>query len=237
MASRPTRSNSQGQLITLADIQAIVRGSEERVLARLDDITTRLVQLEDRLNRMQLNQTQTELDVLALKDIIANQQKQLEKHETEGRRNNLIFMGIPESNVVFDDETLTNDSDKISSLCNEISDDLNQYSIQSCFRLGTKTGQKNRPIKVVFSDVSARNKILYSQKRLRENSSVVNSFGRIFVNKDSSFLMRREEVRLREAQKAERSKAPPNTKIYIRSGKLYKDDVVIDQVNIINQLF
>ena len=49
--------------------------------------------------------------------------------------------------------------------------------------------------------------------------------------------MRKEEKRFRDALMHARRKAAPDIKLYIRSGKLFCDNDVIDQLDIVNQLF
>lgn len=72
---------------------------------------------------------------------------------------------------------------------------------------------------------------------MREDSHCAVSFGRVFVIKDSSPLMRKEEKRLREEMACAKQNFSPDSKIYIRSGKLYCNHEVIGQINVANQLF
>ena len=60
--------------------------------------------------------------------------------------------------------------------------------------------------------------------------------GKIFVNPDNSYLVQREEYRLRERMKQIKT-GGPNISAFIKSGKLYQDGVPIDEVNVRNQLF
>lgn len=237
-ARRQTRSGSSGQLVTIDDIKAVVQESEARVVKRLDDIVSRITQLEDRFNSIQVEQARLDLELTSVKEIIVDQQKLIEKHEVESRQMNLIFNSVPETDVKIEDGfALNNDIAKIKYLCQEISDDFDDEDIESCVRLGRAANNRTRPIKVKFTKRSPRNLILYSQKKIRDNRNVVNSFGTVYINKDSSLLLRKEEKRLRDRMIDERAKSPPHTTFAIRSGKLYRNSILIDQVDIANQLF
>ena len=174
----------------------------------------------------------------SIKNVITSQQEVIEKYESEYRKQNLIINGVPEVELVAKDGTRLKDVvEKVNHLCEAISDDFDEDDIESCFRLGKVDKHRNRPIKVKFKSVDTRNTILYTQKQLRDNEELVSLFGRVYVHKDVSPLMQKEEKRLREVLKAERSKAPSNTNLRLRSGKLYKDNTVIDKINLENQLF
>jgi hypothetical protein len=206
-------------------------------MARLDDIVNRINHIEERFEKLQCEQARLELQQDSMKTIIISQQEIIERHEAEIRKPNLLFNGVPESELVIDGICLRDEIDKVKYLCGELSDEFDGQCIESCFRLGRVDKHRNRPIKVRFKSHEMRNEILYSQKKMRDDQDLVRSFGRIYVNKDSSPLVRKEEKRLRERLLSERSKAPPNTNLRLRSGKLYKDSVVIDQINFQNQLF
>ena len=74
------------------------------------------------------------------------------------------------------------------------------------------------------------------RKFISTNSKMQEIFhNRIFVNVDSSFLVRKEEVRLRQKLK-DIMEEDSGVRAYIRSGILYVDGKEDDRVNVINQL-
>ena len=88
-----------------------------------------------------------------------------------------------------------------------------------------------------FSEKSHRNSILYQQKRMRNDLKCTKNFGLIYVNRDSTFLVRKEEKRLRERMKSVRSSMEENDRVYLKRDKLLLNGKVIDSIDISNQLF
>ena len=242
MNNRQTRSaSSQEGRLSLEDVKTLILKSEERIISKLEEVVTRINQIERRIDHVQTEQISLGHEISSIKEVVIKQQRIIEKHEAEKRELNLIFSGVPESDITVDDETFENDDEKIKYLCEEVIScwafDSVWDSITSCQRLGKKKNGHNRLIKVKFNDYDAKNSILRSQKAIRNNAKCVENFGLIYINKDSSLLMRNEEKRLRDALRQERRNAQPGTKCYIRSGKLFRNDDVIDQIDVANQLF
>ena len=174
---------------------------------------------------------------MRMKDVITNQQLTIENHEQKLRAKNLIVHNIPEDEVSFGSETLKNDRDKIIVLARTNNVDAKPEDIVTVRRLGNKRADRFRPLKVTLSDSDKKFKFLNKRKFIAANDEMKNIFhNRIFVNTDSSFLVQKEESRLRERLK-ELKREDPNTPIYIRSGALYYDGGIIDKVDVTNQLF
>ena len=102
-----------------------------------------------------------------LKQIVLNQQKQIEKREIERRINNVVIQGIPESNVTVDDETLSNDEEKILHLM-EIAgfDDPAPESIEYLSRLGKKLPNKNRSLLVRLDCKKDKDRFFVSAEKI-----------------------------------------------------------------------
>lgn len=246
MSGRNTRSNSVTEVsskqidtrFSLDDVKTLIQLSENRIISKLESIVSRIDKLDEKIDRVKAEQIRLDLEVEKVKQVVVAQQQTIEAHEAEKRQLNLIFSGVPEADVLIsDDQCLSGDAGKVGFLCQEISSDFDGAAVESCSRLGKPRAGHNRLLKVKFARLSARDKILYSQKRIRENPKCASSFGRIFVNKDSSPLMRKEEKRLRDVMFQEKQKASPDTKFFIKSGKLFRNNDVIDRINFVNQLF
>lgn len=224
-------------MVSLDDIKILILQSEERIMSRLDDIASRVTNIEAQLTNVQTEQIRLGMDVSNVKDIIIKQQHQIESLEADKRLPNLIFSGIKETEMNNDGLTLRDDAMKIQFLCNEMLNNFEISCIDRCVRLGKPQEGHNRLLRVTFNDVKIRNQVLSYQKHLRDNDEVKELFGIVYVNPDHSFLMQKEQKRLRELAKEKRNSADPNDRIYIKSGKLYHNSNIIDQVNIANQLF
>ena len=189
------------------------------------------------MDSAQTEQARLDLDIKQVKDVILTQQKTIEKHEKDKRQKNLIFSGVPECNVCVGDTQLNDDISKVNYICESISSDHREWDIESCARLGVKRSGRNRILQVKFTSLQPRNDTLYQQRVIRSDPQFYGAFGRVYINADSSFLMRMEEKRLRDRLKDEKGKISSDSRMFIRSGKLYLNDQVIDQINIENQLF
>lgn len=241
MSQRKTRTGSLNSetTITLDDVKELISLSEERVISKLDSILTGIVALETRFDAIQTEQIRLGLEITSIKDVVIKQQIQIEKLEAERRQLNLVFSNVPETDIkVDDDKCLSDDIKKVEHLCDLISDDfLTQRDINTCYRIGPpKNGQK-RLLLVKFNNLKSRNEMLFSQRAIRDDEHCRAAFGPVFINKDSTPLIRKEEKRLREKMKTLRSSSDPSDKIYIKSGKLYKNSCPIDQISIADQIF
>lgn len=235
-----TRKNSAS--FTLLDIQKLITESEERLIAhvnkRFDTLSAKVESLENSIKEVKAVQIQQETDIAKIKDIIVDQQHQIEAYEERERCCNLILSNVPEGSITFEKETLSTDDAKVRSLVDAIVPetmrlDVNE-DILNVKRIGQSGGRSPRILKVCLSDIDCRNKILRCSRNL--NSDTIRSaYGRVYANKDMSFLRRLEEKRLREAYRQLKVKFPDDTRL--RNGKLFLGQTMKDRVDFKNQLF
>ncbi len=229
---------SQKAELTFDVMNNLMMQSEKRIISRLDDIVSRITSIEGRLDQFYMDQVLLSSEMDKVKEIVVRQQEQIEKLEAAQRGRSLIFSCIPENDVLADgNEKLSEDIDKITYLCSSVAQDFDSTSIAESFRLGRPGKKQKRPIKVTFKTVEARNNILRSQRRLRNDSSIENSFGLVFINPDRTPIMRLEEKRLRDKMRELKSISSNPSDVYIRAGKLFEKSVIVDQINVGNQLF
>lgn len=234
------RSGSQTDSFSFEDFRQLIVDMEGKVMSRLDAIEAKVSSIDSRLDKIQAEQIRIKSDVDNIRDIVVSQQRQIERLERESKACNAIFSGIPEGDVRVDDSpsspVLSSDQEKISYICQQL-EDFDSDSIQSCFRIGRSMKGQCRLIKVKFDDASTKWSILKSQKVLREFPSVTRAFGRIYINPDTSFLVRKEERRLRDLMKELRASSDESVSLYIRRGVLYRNKEIVDKIDVANQLF
>ena len=115
--------------------------------------------------------------------------------------------------------------------------EVNSSDIVSLMRLGKPRENHPRPIKVIFKEPRTKFALLNKRKMISTSEELKKTFNeRIFVNSDSSFLVLKEEYRLRRVL-AELKSHDPASKCYIRSGTLFVNGLVHDEINIRNQMF
>ncbi|MEL7309091.1 MAG: hypothetical protein AAGK05_15315, partial [Pseudomonadota bacterium] len=111
-------------------------------------------------------------------------------------------------------------------------DDMSSFQ-----RLGKRQQNKNRPLKVTLKNSSQKFQFLNKRESLSKNNDLMHTFkSKIYVNADNSFLVQKEEYRLRQKLK-DLKREKPLLSSYIRSGVLYHAGKEIDRVNVKNQLF
>lgn len=239
--STRSRKGSIKDSLTLNDISELIRQSEERIIGfvknELSQLSDKLTKIESCLSSVQTECVRLDQEVSKMKVILSNQQMQIENHERKVREKNIIMHNIPETDLPVGPEILKGDKQKIMFLCSKTNTDISQDDIVSHRRLGKRQPNKSRPIKIEMKDVSQKYKFLNNRKNISINQDVREVFSnRIFVNADSSFLVQKEEFRLRQKLK-EVKEDEPNVTAYIRAGCLYVDGHITDKVDIHNQLF
>ena len=235
---KASRANSLTDGSPTDDLRQLIIGLEAKIISRLDSIETKISAIDSRLDMMQAEQIRLKNENDQIKDLVISQQRQIERMENASRACNAIFSAVPEGSVQFEGETLTDDESKVRALCvAAVGQSFDCDHIESCVRLGGSKKGHNRLLKVTFEDAASKYKVMRSQRNMRENNALVEAFGRIYVNPDSTFLMRKEEKRLREKLKDLKATAHGTDMIYIRRGTLYRNNEVIDKINVANQLF
>ena len=231
--------------VTLLDIEKLIAASEERIIShlnkKLDALTERVASMEHSMKEIKAVQVQQESDIDRIKDILCKHQRQFEKHEESFRQYNLIFSNIPEEDVTVDGDyvrTLSTDADKVLALSNTIlpSDaKIEKSDIAEVVRLGSLGRGKPRVLKVKLVDMVNKNNILRNSRHLNL-PSVWQTFGRVYINKDMSYLRRKEERRIR-LEFLRLKNIHPEGSVSLRGGKLMLGPVVKDCVDVCNQLF
>ena len=162
-------------------------------------------------------------------EIILKQQMYLERQDSKERECNLIILGIPEENEALDGATTDTDKlDKVWGAANI------QSHVKSWRRIGTYDSSKRRPIIAVVNSKVDRDSALDKGKDLKSHTEEI--YHRIYVKKDQHPTVRQEWKRLHTVFKTEKER-PTNQgcdiQFNFRERKIYKDNAVIDQWNIL----
>jgi hypothetical protein len=225
----------------LLDIQKLIADSEQRVIAhvnkKFEALSAKIDSLETSITAIKAVQAQQETDIANIKEVVTQQQFQIEALEDRERRCNLIISNLPESDVTFRNTTLAGDNVKVMTLLGEIvpqSEGFDPKDVLEVTRIGRPGGKAPRIVKIRLPDVTCRNKILRSCRELNSNG-IQHAFGRVFINKDMSFLRRQEEKRLRAKFKELNAQYPGQARL--RNGKLFLGAAIRESVDFRNQMF
>ena len=113
---------------------------------------------------------------------------------------------------------------------------MSSDDVVSFQRLGKRREVKSRPLKITLKSTEDKYHFLNLRRAISKNETTNKKFHtRVFVNCDSSFLVQKEENRLRQRCKQLNLDNPGSC--YIRSGALYQGDSIVDRIDVKNQLF
>ena len=172
-----------------------------------------------------------------LKKTILEQQKFLEGMRREKMKTNIFISGLPEScdvgGVTTDDQPLI-----IKEVFSKISTDITDehYTVSKTFQ--PTEGRTRFSAKITFNNVEMRMNILKNCKNLGKLAEG-HALKKVFIKSEAPPLTRKENKRLADKMWTLRRAEPPGSTIkYILSkGKLLKDDQVIDEFDLGNQIF
>ena len=146
-----------------------------------------------------------------------------------------MIFNLPESEVKSGNILLKTDADKIALIAGSTGVDLNPHDVVSAYRVGKKTSNNTSPLKVVLKNKELKHRALRKRKDVAQSYFLYNTFGqfgvRVYINPDVSFLVQRELHRLRQSLKEIKTK-DPESKVFIRSGALFLEGTVIDEVKV-----
>lgn len=161
-------------------------------------------------------------------EIIAQQQRFLEKVDRRERENNIVILGVPDEQEALDGAVT--DQDKLRKVWEKVG----VTNVNGTHRrLGGNGdgGNRRRPILLTIADGEQRKRVLENANRLKTSGE---TYSRIYIKKDVHPSVRNEWRRLRNAEATEKER-PENAGCVIRldtrERKLYKDDIVIDSWN------
>lgn len=232
-----TNTRNRSGTMQIDEIKELLLQLESSLSRKIDDVLKKVESLEISLESIKANQIRLDKEVDSMKLVIIAQQKHIEKIEAEKREKNVIFQGVPESNVEVDGIELKDDKAKAKCLTSLITENVDSDCIDSVHRLGKGILGRNRNLLVKYHKKDTRDSVLFGQKKLRTTPECKESFGTIFINRDSTELIRKEEKRLRDVMRKMRPSINADDRIYIKHNKLFLNDEVIDSVDISKQLF
>ncbi len=134
------------------------------------------------------------------RDVMAKSISELE--ERDKRKSNMMFFGVDESDSDDADTRKTHDIMKVKEVCEELGEDVN---VEKTVRLGTKSKDKVRPIKVTLTTPNMKKNVLLKAKNLRESKNEKSQ--NIFIKPDLTPIQREVEQELLKEMKKKNAEA------------------------------
>ena len=153
-------------------------------------------------------------------------QKTLAQNDKSARYKRLILAGMPEEEVEINGNKLNNDREKVLEVLKIMKLEINSVNVR---RIGKKDqGAEKRPryIMLEFSSIDERNQVKKKSSVLKDNECTKS----LYLKADLTKKTREEYKRLYE-MKDRILEESPDKAVKIDYGKLYVNDVVIDQID------
>ena len=190
-------------------------GSQTKIEKRLDELLS-----EFRLFRDTHQQLQKKVDALkeentCLRESVMQHQRYLEALEAERRGRNMIFLGVPESDMKVKDShgqdvVIKEDQEKVESILQIMGH--GGITLKEIQRLGNPSSIRNRVLLVSTESKSVRDQVIRATSVLKEAGR---GHEKVYVKKDIHPLIRKEFNRLKDVEKREKEK-PENQGLDVR---------------------
>ena len=221
--------------LTVADIIQINLISNEPIRQQLsileNDFKKKFQSIEDRMNILDSEKSKIEEENIALKNVVVNMQKSLNRIDSGVRMKNVIITGLPEGEIQSDDGNNTYSTDKQKIKCllarmdnHAFDDQIEELDIS---RIGVEKAGYNRVIKIILPTVEKRDEFLKNTSKMKDAPSPWN---KVFIKKDQHPVYIAENNRLRtKANELKKKPGYENKEVKIFNGKVLVDNVVVDK--------
>ena len=224
--------------LTIADLISIISQQMASVESKLNIIVSRLDKMEATINKVEeenaeniIKVNNTAKEVKTLKQVILQQQKYMEIVKRKELANNIIVTGIPNAILKINNEEITDNDEKLKKIFTHIVCDDKLTNGCNILRLPLRDGADTHSVKLQFTSNDAVKQIMNNAKLLKNFRAA-----KVYINYDEPYYSRKENNRLRK-KKSDLHKAYAEDVIKILKGKLYHNDMIVDQFDLSNQLF
>lgn len=214
--------------ITISIMKQLFAEHENKIVNKINNEISSLCNIiEKQSKKIQSLEAQNQ----NLKNALVEQAIHIEKIENISKQDFAIVSGIPDENW---ESVLLDHLEKI-----EVETDKNFKPV----KVGKQMGNKSRPIKIKFKNVSEKFKAFNSNRDYHENNNSnrdpnreSNNDSKIYFNNDVGTLTQKENYRLR-SEKTKLMKDNPMSKVYLTKEGLFVGKNKVDEFNLANQVF
>ena len=211
------------------ELDSIVAGIEKKITEKYDK---KIKDVEEENERLKKENTE-------IKAAISEQQKFLERIRSDKNATNIFISGIPnemdlEGNNVNDPGAIVN------HILTFVNPDIRTEDYRTLKNFEPREGHDRHSAKISCSSLDIKKKIFAGCSKFK-NLPEQSPLKKVFLKNEDTPLQKKENDRLfkkmRELRAAEEDPDNPANVYKIRSGKLYKNEEVVDTFNLENQLF
>ena len=236
---------SDGEAV--ASIRGIIR---EELNTKLEAMKTELSNLVKAEVKTVADENKRLIDEnAAIKKVLSEHQKFMERSQRELSKNNLFISGIPNAvqpdfqNTanVEDENAITNHVDIIHHVLNFVSPGIDKKSYKILVNFDAKENHTRHSAKIQVYNYTVKSNLFKGCAKFKDLDGE-SYLRKIFLKNDDPPLTRKEHERLSSKMKGLREQEQvdpdgPQNRYYIKKGTLYKNDEAIDEFNLNNQLF
>ena len=234
---------SEGEAV--ASIRGIIR----------DELNTKLEAMKTELSNMVKAEVKTVADEnkrlidenAAIKKVLSEHQKFMERSRRELPKNNIFISGIPNAvqpdfkNIANadDENAVTNHVDIVHYVLNFVSPGIDKKNYKILINFDAKENHTRHSAKIQVDIYTIKSNIFKGCAKFKDLGEE-NYLRKIFLKNDDPPLTRKEHERLHTKMKELREQEHPDepqNRYYIKKGTLFKNDEAIDEFNLNNQLF
>ena len=182
---------------SLDNITKILKDSREKSNAKMNKI-------EDRISSLESSKEDMRQSVLVIKDEIVSSVKEYinelvdarhsELEDRKRRETNITIFNLTDHNFATGSENKLADEQDFNLLCSSLG--LETPGFTNCFRLGRKTANKIRPLKVLLNSKVQRRSLLENAKYIKDKAP--RNIARVIISRDLTPLQRNERKQRRQ---------------------------------------
>ena len=206
----------------------------EKIQEKLENENKSKLILEKKVKSLEKDKDLMNEKLTKITNVINAQQSKITNLDKTERMKNLIISGVSEtSDLIYNDEVATDDTNKFNLILKAIG--LDEIKTENVRRVGnTDRGADERPryIFVHFKSARERNLVKSKANDLKEIESLKN----IFMKADMPKIERDEYTRL-YTEKLKIEREFPSKKVEITKGKLMVDGTEVDRMKTLNLVF
>ena len=168
-----TTDTNNNTVVTITANDEYWKQFDQRLNTRLNTVEAKLTEIiKQQNNKITLLEKKCEgyeENIDNLKSIVSRQQRSLASLDREEREKNLIFTGVDENPIMFNNNTYTTDEEKVDFILGLI--DIIIPSDYEVICLGKQNSNYHRPIKVNVRTKTNRDDVLKVAKKLKNSTA------------------------------------------------------------------
>lgn len=140
------------------------------ILGTIAGMAARMATLEGELNIYKTQPQHPQPSSSAIADVIGISETIAEMEERKNRSKNILLFNIPESTATLQSDCINDDLSQVTNILKKV-DNVDTTNLQM-YRLGRKSTEKTRPIKIILSDVNQA-KLVLMKKSIHSNNNTI----------------------------------------------------------------